>query len=59
VGSDMQVGDLVKYKNCGTHGIITKVYEFHKHSWDDYYVEVVWMDGVTSDVPAIRIEVLS
>ena len=55
----MQVGDLVKYKSCGTHGIITKVYESHKHSWDDYMFEVIWIDGVTSDVPKRHIEVVA
>ena len=53
----MQVGDLVKYRRCGTFGVITNIREsrFNKKVIPLYVV--LWVDGSISDVLARRLEV--
>jgi hypothetical protein len=52
----VKVGDLVKYKSCGTFGVITKIREgrFNQTSYTLY--EVIWSDGHTTDVLPRRLE---
>ena len=54
----MQVGDLVKYRSCGTFGVITKIREgrFNTTSYTMY--QVLWADGHISDVLPKRLEVV-
>ena len=54
----MQVGDLVRYRRCGTFGVITKVWnaKFNKIAIAMY--EVLWVDGTKSDVLPRRLEVV-
>ena len=56
-GGSMQVGDLVKYRRCGTFGVITNIREsrFNKKVIPLYVV--LWVDGSISDVLARRLEV--
>ena len=62
----MQVGDLVKYKRCGTHGIVTRTWEITmpeihgrtiKHR-PDLRLEVLWSDGKVSDTRCRKVEVI-
>ena len=54
----MQVGDLVKYKKCGTHGIITRTWEvaMPKCFKPLLMLEVLWVDGKISDTRCGRVE---
>ena len=57
----MQVGDLVKYKRCGTHGIVTRTWEvvmpqISGYPLTDLMLEVLWSDGKVSDTRCRRVE---
>ena len=54
----MQVGDLVKYRRCGTFGVITNIRQsrFNKKVIPIYIVH--WADGSTSDSLARRLELV-
>ena len=62
----MQVGDLVKYKKCSTHGVITRVWEIPKPNFSgrsieystELMLEVLWSDGVISDTLSRRVVVV-
>ena len=63
-GGSMQVGDLVKYKKCGTHGVITRTWEVAmpkisgrtvEYS-NELMLEVLWVDGKISDTRCKRVE---
>ena len=70
----MKIGDLVKYKRCGTLGIISKIRE-HTHSTFDRTIwqadkrhikykkvlmyEVLWSDGAISDHGSSKLEVVN
>ena len=54
----MQVGDLVKYKRCGTLGIITKAREARFNKIVKIMYEVLWSDGAISDVLPRQLEVV-
>ena len=51
-GGDMQVGDLVRYKDDGDIGIITEVYMPH----GEFYVQ--WADGTEGYHVESEMEVL-
>ena len=63
----MQVGDLVRYRKCGTHGVITRVWEIPKPNFSgrsieystELMLEVLWSDGVISDTQCGRVEVVN
>lgn len=54
----MKTGDLVKYKKCGTLGIITKIRELDAkfNSRVSYIYEVLWSDGLTTDQESYKLE---
>ena len=54
----MQVGDLVKYRRCGTYGVITRAWEGKFNKVVKVLYEVLWADGTTSDVLPRRLEVV-
>ena len=54
----MKTGDLVRYKRCGTFGVITKVWEAQFNKAPKVLYEVLWADGTTSDVLPRRLEVV-
>ena len=62
----MKVGDLVKYKRCGTHGIVTRTWEITLPKINgrtveyrpDLMLEVLWADGKVSDTRCKRVEVV-
>ena len=62
----MKVGDLVKYKRCGTHGIVTRTWEItlpeiHGRTVKyrpDLMLEVLWSDGKVSDTRSKRVEAI-
>ena len=49
----MQVGDLVKYRRCGTHGVI--IYIWESQSPAELMLEVLWSDGEVSDTLSRRV----
>ena len=59
----MQVGDLVKYRKCSTHGVITRVWEIPKPNFSgrsieystELMLEVLWSDGKVSDTLSRRV----
>ena len=53
----MKVGDLVKYRRCGTHGVI--IYIWESQSPAELMLEVLWMDGAISDTLSRRVEVIN
>ena len=55
----MKIGDLVKYRRCGTFGVITKVYEGQFNKSPKTICAVLWADGKTSDVMPRRLEVVA
>tara|TARA_R100000278_G_C5344440_1_gene119474 strand:+ start:110 stop:310 length:201 start_codon:yes stop_codon:yes gene_type:complete len=55
---NMQVGDLVKYRRCGTYGVITRAWEGKFNKVVKVLYEVLWADGTTSDVLPRRLEVV-
>jgi len=60
----MQVGDLVRYRKCGTLGvIICKREVLHPISKErslstKIMLEIAWTDGCVSDCPPIRVEAI-
>ena len=61
----MQVGDLVKYRRCGTHGVITRTWEVAMPQISvapgyevELMLEVLWSDGIVSDTSCRRVEVV-
>ena len=54
----MKTGDLVKYKQCGTFGVITKVYEGQFNKSPRTICTVLLADGKTKDVMPRRLEVI-
>ena len=60
----MQVGSLVKYRKCGTLGVIIRKREVgHPISKERFLstkimLEIAWLDGYVSDCPPRRVEVV-
>ena len=65
----MKVGDLVKYKRCGTFGVISKIRELPQPNFDRtgrsikykkvLMYEVLWSDGAISDHSSSKLEVIN
>ncbi len=62
----MKVGDLVKYRKCGTLGVITRTWDIPKINESHWYkypnevmLEVLWSDGKVSDTRCGRVETVS
>jgi len=59
----VQVGDLVKYRKCSTHGVIIRVWEIPKPNFSgrsieystELMLEVLWSDGKVSDTLSRRV----
>ena len=58
----MQVGDLVKYRRCGTHGIVIRTWATKSFKEGKYHpelmLEVHWIDGKVSDTRCRKVEVV-
>ena len=56
----MKVGDLVKYRRCGTYGVVTRTWatkSFYKDKYrPELMLEVLWSDGKISDTRCRRVE---
>tara|TARA_B100000963_G_scaffold8012_1_gene6273 strand:- start:3549 stop:3737 length:189 start_codon:yes stop_codon:yes gene_type:complete len=60
----MQVGSLVKYRKCGTLGVIIRKREVDHPIPEERFLstkimlEIAWLDGHVSDCPPRRVEVV-
>ena len=60
---DFKIGDLVRYRKCGTHGVITRTWEVpmpklsgkRKVASTELMLEVLWSDGKVSDTLSRRV----
>ena len=58
----MKIGDLVRYRKCGTHGVVIRVREIPTHARfitteysNELMLEVLWSDGKVSDTLSRRV----
>ena len=60
---DFKIGDLVRYRKCGTHGVVTRTWEVpmptlpgkRKAVSTELMLEVLWSDGKISDTLSRRV----
>ena len=62
---DFKIGDLVRYRKCGTHGVVTRTWEVpmpklyrgnkRKAVSTELMLEVLWSDGKVSDTLSRRV----
>ena len=60
---DFKIGDLVRYRKCGTYGVVTRTWEVpmpklsgkRKVVSTELMLEVLWSDGKVSDTLSRRV----